>query len=130
VRLLLDTHAWLWFYLGDARLSGPARSAIDEQTNDKLVSAASLWELAIKVSLGKYALAETFDEFIKHSLIDNGFGILPVEPAHAARLSTLPYPTAHKDPFDRMLAAQALVEQIPLLSGDAELDAYGISRIW
>ncbi|MCI0463157.1 MAG: type II toxin-antitoxin system VapC family toxin [Gemmataceae bacterium] len=82
MRLLLDTHALLWFYLGDAQLSATARTAITDPRNSKLVSPASYWELAIKVSLGKYVLTETYDEFIQHAIFDNGFVVLSGEPKH------------------------------------------------
>jgi PIN domain nuclease of toxin-antitoxin system len=128
VRLLLDTHALLWFYLGDLQLSAVARAAIADPANSKFVSPASYWELAIKISLGKYVLAETYDEFIEHAIFDNGFAILPVEPKHTAALIVLPH--HHKDPFDRLLVAQAQVEGIPLVSGDAIFDQYPITRLW
>jgi PIN domain nuclease of toxin-antitoxin system len=128
VRLLLDTHALLWFYLGDVQLSAAARAAIADPGNVKLISPASYWELAIKVSLGKYTLMETYGEFIQHAVFDNGFRILPVEPAHTAVLIGLPY--HHRDPFDRLLVAQAHVEGIPLVSGDRVLDPYPITRLW
>jgi PIN domain nuclease of toxin-antitoxin system len=130
VRLLLDTHAWLWFYLGDTQLSDQARSQIVDPANTKLISPASYWELAIKISLGKYVLHEPFDQFVQHALIDNGFLILPIEPQHAAHVATLPFVPRHNDPFDRLLVAQAIVEQIPMISNDAAFDAYGITRIW
>jgi len=130
VRLLLDTHAWLWFYLGDSQLSGQARALIDDAANTKLISPASYWELAIKVSIGKYLLQESFEDFIQHSLVENGFVVLPVEPKHAAQLAVLPFRPGHKDPFDRLLIAQAMVEGIPLVSGDKAFDAYSVSRLW
>jgi PIN domain nuclease of toxin-antitoxin system len=128
VRLLLDTHALLWFYLGDPQLSVPARTAIADPGNTKLVSPATYWELAIKVGLGKYVLTETFDEFLQHAIFDNGFAILPIELRHVSALVGLPH--HHKDPFDRLLVVQALVEGIPLVSADAVLDSYPITRLW
>jgi PIN domain nuclease of toxin-antitoxin system len=128
VRILLDTHTLLWFYLGDPQLSSTARAAIHDPGNDKLVSPASYWELAIKVSLGKYVLAESYDEFIQHAIFDNGFTILPIEPQHTAALIALPH--HHKDPFDRLMVAQVLVETIPFVSMDAVLDVYSITRVW
>jgi PIN domain nuclease of toxin-antitoxin system len=128
VRILLDTHALLWFYMGDTQLSSPARAAIADPGNSKLVSPASYWELAIKISIGKYVLTESYDEFIQHAIFDNGFAILPVEPKHTAALISLPF--HHKDPFDRLLVAQAQVEGIPIVSGDAVLGHYPIIRLW
>ncbi len=130
MRLLLDTHTLLWFYLGDAQLSRPARTLLEDTANTKFVSPASYWELAIKVSLGKYELTESYDEFIQHALFDNGFVILPIEPRHASRVVSLPHFKDHKDPFDRMLVAQSLVEDIPIVGVDDKLDLYGITRLW
>src|SRR5205823_11116823 len=118
----------VWFYLGDARLSGPAQAAINNPVNDKRVSPASYWELAIKVSLGKYVLTESYEDFIQHAIVDNGFAILHIEPKHTAALISLPY--HHKDPFDRLLVGQALVEGMPLVSVDPRLDQYPITRLW
>jgi PIN domain nuclease of toxin-antitoxin system len=92
------------------------------------VSPASYWELAIKISLRKYTLHESFEDFIQHAVLDNGFAILPIEPRHTAALIPLPY--HHKDPFDRLIIAQALVEGISIVSADAQFDAYGIKRLW
>jgi len=128
VRILLDTHTLLWFYLGDAQLSGTARTATLDPGNSKQVSPVSYWELAIKVGLGKYLLTEPYDDFIQHAIFDNGFAILPVEPRHTTALITLPH--HHKDPFDRLLIAQAQVESIPIASADAVFDKYPITRLW
>jgi PIN domain nuclease of toxin-antitoxin system len=128
VRLLLDTHTLLWFYLGDAQLSPAAQAAIVDPINTKSVSPASFWEIAIKVSLRKYVLNESYEDFIQHAIFDNGFDILAIEPKHTAALITLPY--HHKDPFDRLLIVQAIVEGIRLVSADAIIDAYGVPRIW
>jgi PIN domain nuclease of toxin-antitoxin system len=80
------------------------------------------------LSLGKYVLTESYDEFVQHAIFDNGFAILPVEPQHTAALVFLPH--YHKDPFDRLMVAQALVEGIPFVSGDSFLDKYPITRLW
>jgi PIN domain nuclease of toxin-antitoxin system len=109
-------------------LSPTARAAIEDPNNAKAVSAASYWEIAIKLRLGKYQLAETYDEFIQHAIYDNGFAILAIEPRHTSVLVTLPM--HHKDPFDRLMIAQAIVEGIGIVSADAVLDAYGFPRIW
>lgn len=130
MRILLDTHTLLWFYLGDLRLSRQARTAIEEPTNTKLVSPASYWELAIKISLGKYVLTESYDEFIQHAIFDNGFWVLPVEPRHTSQVAALPFVAGHKDPFDRLLVSQAIVENIPIVSDDEALDQYPITRLW
>jgi PIN domain nuclease of toxin-antitoxin system len=128
MRLLLDTHAFLWFVLSDPNLSAAARTLILDPNNTLLLSAASFWELAIKLSIGKYTLPVAYDVFIARELQKHGIDILPIEVAHAAGVVTLPF--HHRDPFDRMLAAQCLSEKIPLVSADAIFDAYGVTRLW
>jgi PIN domain nuclease of toxin-antitoxin system len=128
VRVLLDTHAFLWFITDDAKLSATGKVTIADPANDILISPASYWEVAIKVSLGKYPLSVPFETLITHGIADNEFEILPIEPKHAAAVSNLPF--HHRDPFDRLLIAQALVEQVPLVSADTAFDAYPINRLW
>lgn len=128
MKLLLDTHAFLWFVAGDAMFSSRGRSLIEDETKEKLVSIVSLWEIAIKTSIGKLSLAKPFAEFIPEQLQRNGFEILGLTIAHTAQAASLPL--HHRDPFDRMLAAQCLSEGLPLLSSDERLDAYGIERFW
>ena len=128
MRLLLDTHTFLWFVTNDARLSENALDAVAEPTNDILVSPASYWEIAIKVSLGKYPLTVPFDTFFEEGIVGSDMTILPIEIRHAAVLATLPM--YHKDPFDRMMIAQAIVEQVPIVSVDTALDDYGVQRLW
>jgi PIN domain nuclease of toxin-antitoxin system len=128
MRLLLDTHTLLWFALNDPQLSAAAMTAIMDPVNEKLVSPASYWEIAIKISVKKYALAQPYEDFMHHAIDRNGFHYLHIEPRHTAALIALPY--HHRDPFDRLLVAQALVEALPLVSGDAALDSYPITRLW
>ncbi len=128
MRLLLDTHALLWFALNDSRLSVCATSLILDPVHEKLVSPASYWEVAIKISMKKYALALPYEEFFRTAIDDNGFHVLPIAPRHTAALTTLPY--HHKDPFDRLIIAQALVENVSLVSVDSSFDAYGVTRLW
>ncbi len=99
-----------------------------DPANEKLVSPASYWEIAIKISVKKYALAKPYEVFMNEAIDQNGFEYLHVLPKHTAALTTLPF--HHKDPFDRLLVAQALVESIPIVSNDPALDAYGIQRLW
>jgi PIN domain nuclease of toxin-antitoxin system len=127
---LLDTHAMYWYIEGDPQLSGTAQSLIRDASNEVLVSAASYWEIAIKVGIGKWRLNRPYEEFVDLGLNQYGFRLLPILPTHAATLIGLPRLPNHKDPFDRLLVAQALHEQIPLVSADAQLDAYGVNRIW
>jgi PIN domain nuclease of toxin-antitoxin system len=130
VRLLLDTHAAYWYIEDDPQLSVTARTLIQNASNEILISPASYWEMAIKVSLGKWRLNRPYEEFIDIALNQYGFQILPILPAHTARLIGLPFPAGHKDPFDRLLVAQALVEQIPIVSADPPIDTYGVTRLW
>jgi PIN domain nuclease of toxin-antitoxin system len=125
--LLLDTHTFLWFIDDSPRLSAQAKSQIESDTK-ALVSIASLWEIAIKTSIGKLRLPQSFDPFITQQLALNAIELLPISVAHLAVLSTLPL--HHRDPFDRLLAAQAFVEQIPIVSADPKFDTYPINRLW
>jgi PIN domain nuclease of toxin-antitoxin system len=128
--LLLDTHALLWYTLGDPQLSATAQGLIIDPANDILVSPASYWEIAIKVSIGKLTLQRHYEEFADACLTRYRFSLLPIEPRHTARVASMPFLSNHKDPFDRLLDAQALVEGIPLISADDALDVYGVTRQW
>jgi len=130
VRILLDSHALLWYVLGDPKLSDTAQNLIADTDNEVLISPATFWEIAIKVSIGKLTLNVQYKEFIAVCLNSYGFRILPIEPSHTARLVVMPFPPNHKDPFDRLLVAQADVEGMPILSNDVSLDAYPIRRLW
>lgn len=128
MRLLLDTHAFLW-WIADAReLSLRARTAIASPDNVCFLSAASCWEIAIKVSIGKLTLDGTVDRFIPEQMAINGFQELPVEVRHATRVSRMPF--HHRDPFDRLLASQAIEEKLALVSADPIFRKYGLKRIW
>ena len=111
MRLLLDTHAFLWFVLDDPQLSLTAQEKISDPHNDVEISPATYWEIAIKINIGKYSLPEPFLTFMERELRINQFRILPIELRHTALLTTLPQ--HHRDPFDRLLIAQAIVEEIP-----------------
>ena len=117
MNLLLDTHAVLWFYLADPQLSAAASAAIIDPANDKWVSPASYWEIAIKISTGKYMLAQPYEDFWRNAIDANGFRILHVLPKHTSLLTTLRY--HHRDPFDRLIIAQSLAESMSLVSGDS-----------
>ena len=111
MRLLLDAHAFLWFVLGDRQLSDTVKAHMLDPGHTKLVSPANYWEIAIKISLGKYTLHEPYEAFMQRGIASNGFRILPIEPSHTAVLTTLPF--YHRDPFDRLLIAQAMAETLP-----------------
>ena len=128
MRLLLDAHTLYEYSEGDPQLSATARTLIQDVSNEVLISPASYWEIAIKISIGKWQVNRPYEEFIDLALNQYGFRVLPILPTHTARLIGLPF--HHKDPFDRMLVTQALCEQIAVVSVDAQLDAYGVTRIW
>jgi len=128
VRLLLDTHAFLWFCADDPALSPEAKSRIQDARNDKFLSVASIWEIAIKRSLGKLHLSVELSELVAEGTIPNGIGILDVRTEHAVGVVALPF--FHRDPFDRLLVAQALAERLTIVGGDTAFDAYPIRRIW
>jgi PIN domain nuclease of toxin-antitoxin system len=128
MRILLDTHAMYWYIEGDPLLSPTARTLIQDKLNEVLISPASYWEIAIKISVGKWQLNRTYEEFIDLGVNQYGFQVLPILPTHTAKVIGLPF--HHKDPFDRLLVAQALVEGISIVSNDTALDDYGITRLW
>jgi PIN domain nuclease of toxin-antitoxin system len=128
VRLLLDTHTLLWWLIRNSSLSPRAQGLLENKANTVLVSAASAWEMATKVRLGKLDVAvEVVQNFLWYVERER-FQAIPVSVEHAIRAGLLPGP--HKDPFDRMLIAQALTENIPIVSNDRALDGYGVSRLW
>ena len=125
---LLDTHTFLWFINADPSLSAPAQAAIEPGTNDIVLSIASLWEMAIKVSLGKLIVPLPFAEFMQEQMRENGIILLQIQMAHIELVTRLPF--HHRDPFDRLIIAQSLVDQIPIIGKDDIFDAYGIQRLW
>ncbi len=128
MRLLLDTHAMYWYVEGDPQLSAVVQMLIQDASNEILISPASYWEIAIKISIGKWKLRRSYEDFIDIGLNNYGFQVLPILPVHTARLVGLPF--HHRDPFDRLLVAQALVEGLSVVSNDAAFDAYGVKRLW
>jgi PIN domain nuclease of toxin-antitoxin system len=128
MRLLLDTHTLLWWVEGAPQLSAKARKAIAVPDNACYVSLASAWEMAIKCQLGKLKLASSLRQYFPSQLAANGFVQLDIAFSHVARVETLPF--HHRDPFDRLLIAQALEEKLTLVSADAVFEGYGVKRIW
>jgi len=128
VTLLLDTCALLWFLSNDPKLTEAARDAIEDPANIRWVSPASLFEIAIKLRIGKLSLNAPLASIFPAELLAADIHLLPLEPGHLEPLTTLPL--HHKDPFDRLLAATALVEGLTLVSSDSTFDSYGASRIW
>ncbi|MCA6519339.1 MAG: type II toxin-antitoxin system VapC family toxin [Pseudanabaena sp. M110S1SP2A07QC] len=129
---LLDTHSLIWFFKGDAQLSRKARTIIDDEENIKFISIVSAWEMTIKQSKGRefLDLGTTVDNFVEQKLIYQDFQLLPVELSHLKVLSVLPVFQKHKEPFDRLLIAQAMSENLSLISCDSKFKDYPIDRIW
>ena len=128
MKTLLDTNAFLWLITGDERLSETAKKIFLDQGNSLFFSAASLWEICIKKSLGKLSLKSGWLKAIQDEMKVNAIQWLPIEMLHCAELTKLPF--HHRDPFDRMLIAQAMVEDMLVLSRDGRLSDYQITRIW
>jgi PIN domain nuclease of toxin-antitoxin system len=127
MKMLLDTHAFLWFMQGE-NLSQAAQIAFLDANNDLYLSAASYWEICIKSSLGKLDLAEDSADLFDREMTTNGIKWLPIEKAHSRGVIALPM--IHRDPFDRLLIAQANAEDMTLLTADANIRQYGIPTIW
>jgi len=128
MRLLLDTCTVLWFLGNDPKLSATARTALLDPANERWLSPISLLEIALKVRLGKLPLPRPYATIFPTELNANDIHLLPIEPEHIEPLTTLPM--HHKDPFDRLIAATALVEGLTLVSADSAFDAYGLTRLW
>ncbi len=126
MKLLLDTHVLIWFAAGDARLSPPARAAIAEPANTVLFSVASLWEIAIKRRVRKLAVDPNL---LARAAQAEGMVLLPVQSAHVAALDRLPMHDAHRDPFDHMLLAQAMVEEAIVVTADVHMASYGVTLL-
>lgn len=127
-RYLLDTHTFVWMAASPARIGSAARRRIEASAADLYLSVASVWEMAIKASLGKLKLPDRLPAFLEEQLVATRSALLPIRPEHALRVEALPW--HHRDPFDRLLVAQAAFEDLTLLSRDAAFDAYGEARIW
>ena len=128
MKFLLDTHTFLWSVLNQPELSSIAHDLIIDPNHDILLSPATYWEIAIKISIGKYQLPGPYEAWMNQQLLTNTFGILPITIAHTAIIINLPF--HHKDPFDRLLIAQAIVENIPIISADGIFDSYPVDQIW
>ncbi len=126
--LLLDTHAFLWWISDDARLSSVARDAIQDSQNELLLSAASGWEIAIKCQLGRLQLDDTPSRLVSEHMAQNAIGALAITMAHTFAVGELPL--LHRDPFDRILVAQAQVENIAIITADAQIKRYDVDVLW
>ncbi|HXS68280.1 MAG TPA: type II toxin-antitoxin system VapC family toxin [Candidatus Polarisedimenticolia bacterium] len=128
MKFIADTHAFIWFITDSSQLSAKSKALLESPENERLLSTASIWEIAIKASLGKLSFKRPLEQLLPEQIALNYFQVLDVSLPHALRIASLPM--LHRDPFDRMLIAQALTENLPILSSDNALDAYGIQRIW
>ncbi|HEV2676969.1 MAG TPA: type II toxin-antitoxin system VapC family toxin [Aliidongia sp.] len=128
MRLLLDTHAFLWWLAGDDALSGVAKAAIADEANEILVSAVSAWEMATKHRIGKLPGLDPIADDLEAAIAGQGFRELAISLRHGRVAGGLPGP--HRDPFDRMLIAQAMLDGLVLVSNEKPFDAYGVSRLW
>lgn len=127
--LLLDTHTFLWYIAADPRLSNPALAAIRSPVNIKLVSVVTCWEVAVLAGLGRLRFSEPTFDLLSREIPAHGMALLELTLRHATAVEALPR-QQHRDPFDRMLVAQAITEQATLVSADAVLDQYAVTRLW
>lgn len=128
MRALLDTNSFLWFISGSDRLSNNAHNFIADLSNELVLSVSSLWEIAIKISLGKLELLRPFEQLIREQLRENSIDILPIELEHLSKVIDIPF--HHRDPFDRLIIAQAVTEDIPVISSDTIFKKYTVEVIW
>jgi PIN domain nuclease of toxin-antitoxin system len=128
MQVLLDTHTLIWFFQGNENFSEKMRLLIEDENNEKLISIVSVWEMSIKQSIGKLKFSLPIKTFIEQKLALNDFNLLNINLDHIDVITTLPL--QHRDPFDRILIAQAMVEKIPIISVDTVFDAYSITRLW
>jgi PIN domain nuclease of toxin-antitoxin system len=128
VRVLLDTHVFLWWNQGDAQLSRKAVRVLADPANSLVLSVASAWEIAVKTQSGKLRLPEEASTYVRTRAAHYGVEILPVHLAHALALESLPL--LHRDPFDRMLIVQSRLENLPMITADLAIHAYPINTIW
>lgn len=128
MRLLLDTHTFIWFVMGNPRISDNSRFLIADNRNEKFLSIASVWEMAIKHSIGKLSFSRPFREFVDMQLQINNIKLLAINVNHVEVVSSLPL--HHRDPFDRIIIAQGIVEKLPVVSEDSFFDLYPIQKLW
>jgi len=128
MRILLDTHTFLWWITADDRLSQRSIELISNGNNELLFSTASGWEIAIKAGLGRLDIPDLLDRFVSEHLFRNHIGVLPVQLSHALHVYALPQ--LHRDPFDRLLVAQAQLEKLPILSSDRRIAKYEVEVLW
>jgi PIN domain nuclease of toxin-antitoxin system len=128
VTFVVDTHVLLWYVAEDPRLSQLAIRLLEDTNNRVIISIASLWEIAIKTSTGKLNVGAPFREFVAENVTSLGIDVLEIKLEHLEAVSALPF--HHRDPFDRLIIAQCLTENLPLLTDDGFVDAYAVKKIW
>jgi PIN domain nuclease of toxin-antitoxin system len=128
MRLLLDTHTFICYVTDNPKLSAHVKVLIEDENNEKLISIASIWEMAIKHSIGRLNFSLHFMEFVGQQLTVSNIGLLEINLQHIEVVASLPL--HHRDPFDRLIIAQSMAQQIPLLRVDAIFDAYALARVW
>lgn len=128
MKLMLDTHTFLWFIEGNMNLSDNARQLIENKENQRFLSVASLWEMSIKVSIKKLKLALSFPDLVEQEIYGNDIGLLEILPTHLDVLARLPF--YHKDPFDRLIISQSIVEEITVVTKDRAFETYPVKLLW
>lgn len=128
MRLLIDSHSLVWAVDNPAQLSAAATTELQDPANELIISAATVWEISIKAGMGKLTLSSAYRAWMNRAITYLGLTILPITVEYAAAQAALPW--HHRDPFDRLLVAESLTDGVPVVSADAHLDVYGITRIW
>ncbi len=128
MKYLLDTHSLIWFFAGHPNLSNKIREIMEDDNHQKLISLVSVWEMGIKQSKGKFNLSLPLEDYINNKIKLEDFDLLPIKLNHVSLITSLPF--HHNDPFDRLLIAQSIIENIPILSKDIAFDAYDVNRLW
>ena len=127
MKYLLDTHSLIWFFAGHPNLSNKIREIMEDDNHQKLISLVSVWEMGIKQSKGKFNLSLPLEDYINNKIKLEDFDLLPIKLNHVSLITSLPF--HHNDPFDRLLIAQSIIENIPILSKDIAFDAYDVNRL-
>lgn len=128
MKFIADTHAFIWFITDSPQLRARAKTLFESSGSERLLGIASIWEIAIKTSLGKLSFRKPLNEFLPEQIIANSIQLLDISLSHTLRVEMPPF--YHRDPFDRMIIAQSLTENLPVLSNDNAFDAYDITRVW
>lgn len=130
MKVLLDTHVFLWWINEHERLSNLARRILESADTEAYVSVAVVWEITIKARLGRFNLPEDLKSFLRQQIITNRFQVLPINLDHTLAVFDLPVIAGHREPFDRLLISQSTVEEMPVISGDLAFEAYEVERLW